>query len=106
MSSIHQCSEISTRGFVQELVLFWVQPAVVWGLGLDSDSESLHSQGEIDRDHEEMQESQAACRRQFGLSFRRAVSQLPRLTSLELSHVSFEEPGSDIVSLHPYSQLE
>ena len=91
------------KGFLQELVLSFVQPAEV-GYA-ESDSESLHSQQEMEREYKEMTESQAACRCQAGLSLRKAIGQLPRLTCLTLSHVNFEEPGSDVVALHPYSQL-
>ena len=100
----HNALHNPDKGSLQELVLFWVQPAVVWRA--QSDSDSLHSQEEMGCEYKEMNESQADCRHKAGLSLRKAISQLPRLTCLTLSHVSFEEPGSDIVTLHPYSQLE
>ena len=89
---------------MQELVLFLVQPAKVWGA--QSDSDGPYSQAEFDKEDKEMEENQAACRCQAGLNLRKAVSQLPRLTSLTHSHVSFEEPSSEIVALHPYAQLK
>ena len=80
-----------------------VQPAEEWGA--KSDFYGPPTVEEADREIQEMKERQAACRRQFGLSLRKAVSKLPRLTLLRLSHVNFEEPSPDIVALHPYSQL-
>ena len=77
---------------------------MIWGD--QSDFHGPLTQEETDRQDRQMQEYQIACRRQAGMNLRKAVSQLPRLTNLTLSHVRFMEPSLDIVALHPYSQLE
>ena len=100
-----QCSAISrARCALQELDLQLVQPTEVWGA--EPDFYGPPTEEEADREDQEMQKRQAALRCQFGLSLRKAVSKLPRLTLLKLSHVSFKEPSLDIVALHPYSQLK
>ena len=100
----HNARHVPSEGALQELVLFLMQPVESWRAEFDFDG--LHSQEEMQREHQEMQNNQAACRCQAGLSLRKAVSQLPRLTLLRLSHVSFEEPSPDVVPSHPYSQLK
>ena len=86
---------------MQELDLYMVQP----NADFSKQPSYFGPRLKVEREYQKWLESQAAWRCQVGLNLRKAVSQLPRLTSLTLSHVSLEEPGPDVVALHPYSQL-
>ena len=51
------------------------------------------------------QEYLDTCRQQFGLSLRKAVSRLPRMTSLIMEYINVQEPGLDCAASHPWTHL-